>query len=128
MSPSDLTELLEVARDRNQTLNVTGMLLYAQRSFMQQLEGEAAAVREVYASIEADPRHTDIRLLSDRPLTTPRFSGWSMGFDHPEPDSLRLRLPGYRTPRRSPLVDPALVHDTEMAEALLGLYAEDLVS
>jgi hypothetical protein len=123
MSAIALAQLLQVAHDRNAAHDVTGMLLYAQQSFLQQLEGDAEAVDAIYDSICNDPRHTDIRLFSHREVTDRRFPTWSMGFEHPDVTSLSERLPAYRPPDHAPLISAELIQDTQMAEALLSVYA-----
>ena len=124
MDDGALTALLERARERNDAHGVTGMLLYAYESFMQQLEGEEAAVDAIYASIAADPRHTELRLLSRRPISERRYDRWAMGFEHPDAASLATRLPGYHGALDHPLVSAELVPSTEIAEALLDLCAQ----
>ncbi|HET9073733.1 MAG TPA: BLUF domain-containing protein [Solirubrobacteraceae bacterium] len=126
MSDAQLTGLLEAARGRNAAHGVTGMLLYAYESFMQQLEGDDAAVNAIYASIAADPRHTELRLLSRRPIRTRRYDRWAMGFEHPDAPSLATRLPGYHGALDHPLAAAALVPNAEIAETLLEFCARTL--
>jgi hypothetical protein len=126
MSAIALAQLLQVAHDRNRAAGVTGMLLYAQESFLQQIEGDADAVDAIYRSICRDPRHLDIRLLSRREVGARRFPDWSMGFEHPDEASLGERLAAYRPAADAPLVNATLVRDAEMAEALLDAYAAGL--
>ena len=125
LSDDELTSLLAAACDRNESHDVTGMLLYARESFLQQLEGDGEAVEEIFQSISVDERHTDIRLLSRRSISDRGFPEWRMGFEHPDAASLSARLPGYDPPGNSPLVDAEIVESPEVAEALLGLYALD---
>lgn len=126
LSADELTALLQVAYSRNTAAAVSGMLLYAQGGFMQQLEGEPDAVEPIYASILTDERHTGIRLLSRREISRRRFPDWSMGCAQPESDSLLEELPGYRSSEDAPLVSAELVQDAALAEALLELYAATL--
>ena len=126
LTEDDLTRLLADARARNEAVEVTGMLLYSQDTFLQQLEGDPAAVQETFARIERDARHTDVRVLSQREIADRRFPGWTMGFEHPEADALAERMPGFQSPGGAPLPSFELIFDAEVAEALLGLYAEDL--
>lgn len=80
MSVPELVELLEQSRPRNDEQGVTGMLLYSGGNIIQALEGPVAAVEAIFEEIEADPRHTDVRVL-DRGATAQRaFPNWSMGF------------------------------------------------
>lgn len=86
-SQADLLDLLVKAREKNQRLGITGMLLYKDGDFMQALEGEEAVVRELFACIERDPRHDGtIVLLEEAVLKHDDdaeervFPDWSMGF------------------------------------------------
>lgn len=80
----DLDALLAVARSRNAASDITGVLLYADGRFLQHLEGRDADVEAVFASIEADPRHEDVRVLTRRPIGARQFADWSMGFGRPD--------------------------------------------
>nr|WP_255526443.1 BLUF domain-containing protein [Clavibacter sp. VKM Ac-2872] len=61
---------------------------------MQVLEGPHDAVEAVYATIEADPRHTDVRLLLDEEIPARQFPQWSMGFRTVDDATLR-QVRGY---------------------------------
>ncbi|MBL3688316.1 BLUF domain-containing protein [Leucobacter zeae] len=77
----ELEEILAQARARNERLGITGILLYRDGRFVQYLEGPAEAVREVFASISADPRHERVRVLLDSPVESRRFTSWTMGYE-----------------------------------------------
>ena len=74
----DIQAILEVARSRNAKLGVTGALFCDGAYFVQLLEGPAEAVEAVFASIHADPRHTDIRVMERGPAETRWFASWHM--------------------------------------------------
>ena len=57
MSDGNLKDLLKKSRLKNETLNITGMLLYLDPFFMQILEGEEAIVNESFKVIKQDSRH-----------------------------------------------------------------------
>ena len=79
-SPEDLLDLLLQAREKNDRLGVTGMLLYKGGNFMQALEGSAQVVRDLYATIARDPRHRDASKLLDYSAKERQFANWTMGF------------------------------------------------
>jgi hypothetical protein len=79
-SDEDLKELLTLARKNNESLNVSGMLVYHEGSFLQILEGEEAAVLALYTKIEKDRRHGNVRMLLRSEITTRSFGDWKMGF------------------------------------------------
>lgn len=120
---AELLALLERSRTRNASLGVTGMLVYASRSFLQLLEGDEAAVEQVWDSIRLDGRHTALRVLGDGPADTRLFADWTMGFGHPDAALLEESLPGYRAADGYPFVSSELVAAADTAETLLSLYA-----
>ncbi len=79
---SALKNLLMRARIKNGSANVTGMLIYHAGVFLQALEGEEAAARAIFAQIEKDPRHEDIRVLCRNTSVGKRrlFGDWAMGY------------------------------------------------
>ena len=60
MSDDNLKDLLKKSRLKNETLNITGMLLYLDPFFIQILEGEEAIVNETYNIIKQDSRHVQV--------------------------------------------------------------------
>lgn len=66
---------------RNNALcGISGLLLYANRTFMQVLEGEATSVNECLAKIKADPRHHTLDILVNTEIRAREFKQWYMGF------------------------------------------------
>ena len=80
LSEDDLQDILCRARETNKTLGVTGMLVYLDGCFLQVLEGRPECVRDLYARIEADPRHFGAKVLIESDIAKPAFPDWSMGF------------------------------------------------
>lgn len=76
----ELQELLETARVNNESLDVSGMLLFHQGSFIQALEGPKSAVEDLYNKISEDQRHTETQVLFRGELEERNFESWSMGF------------------------------------------------
>ena len=77
---NELAELLQTARANNAKLGLTGMLLYAEGSFFQVLEGPADVVDALYAKIESDHRHAHMTLVIREPIPKRCFDAWTMGF------------------------------------------------
>ncbi len=82
-SLGEMQKLLDVSRARNAGLGVTGALIFNEGVFAQILEGDEAAVREIFKSIEKDPRHTGIVVLPSQTYDDRRFEKWSMAFVGP---------------------------------------------
>jgi hypothetical protein len=94
MSDEQLLGILTTARTKNQTLDVTGMLLYHERFFVQALEGEAEVVDELFEKIRTDPRHHDVFTVYKQPIEERTFKNWTMGFN--KLDNLKTDdLPGF---------------------------------
>jgi hypothetical protein len=76
----DLALLLATSRMNNEARGLTGQLLFRDGQFMQALEGPASAVRAVFRTIAADPRHTGVWTLDERAIPDRRFGSWAMGY------------------------------------------------
>ena len=85
-SLDDLDQVLTASRRNNAMLGITGLLLFIDGGFLQILEGEERAVRELYMRICTDRRHCEVRLLLDREIPARAFTGWSMGYERPSLD------------------------------------------
>ncbi|WP_414171700.1 BLUF domain-containing protein [Clavibacter tessellarius] len=94
LTDDDLAELLRQCVRNNEESGLTGMLLHRDGRFMQVLEGPDDAVRDVFAVIAADTRHTEVRLLLDESITERAFPAWKMAFRTVD-DATVARLEGY---------------------------------
>jgi Sensors of blue-light using FAD len=95
LPPEELAQLLEKARAHNAAQDITGMMVYHRREFMQLLEGEQATVQALYDRIASDPRHQQLRKIWDGPIEQRGFTDWGMAFV--APDELDLRgKPGFQ--------------------------------
>jgi hypothetical protein len=80
-TPSELEDLLLQAREKNQRLGITGVLLYEKGEFVQLLEGDQEAVRVLFRdSIVRDPRHRRVFLCWENAKPERSFREWQMGF------------------------------------------------
>lgn len=75
-----IEDILAVARARNARLGITGALYYDGAYFLQVLEGMQAALADVFASILADNRHGDVRIVERGPVSQRSFAGWDMAW------------------------------------------------
>ena len=71
-------QIIGSAIPRNRDVGLTGILLVAQGHFIQALEGKIDAVRNTYARISLDPRHSDLHIISQAPAQQRLFSEWNM--------------------------------------------------
>ena len=77
---AELRSILEAARRRNQLDEVSGALLFTNSGFAQVLEGHREVVERTFERITADPRHSDVTVLSFTPTEKRCFPNWAMGF------------------------------------------------
>lgn len=80
MQSADLALLLQQSRTRNALHGITGLLVYDYGAFLQVLEGHKVEVETIFASIERDRRHTNIRVLTREPKPDREFHTWSMAW------------------------------------------------
>jgi len=73
-----LDKIFRSSVPKNARLKITGALGFSQQTYVQLLEGPTSAIDELVRTLEADPRHTEFRVLlrgcSDRRL----LPSWSM--------------------------------------------------
>ncbi|MDW3193995.1 MAG: BLUF domain-containing protein [Cytophagales bacterium] len=84
----ELFDLLRTSRLRNSRRGITGLLVYAQRRFLQIIEGDQSQVLALYSSIKDHPGHKNAQVLLDDELEDRLFPDWSMGFERLDEDEL----------------------------------------
>jgi hypothetical protein len=97
---SELTEdaLLEVlarSQSRNKERGITGLLLHADGSIIQVMEGPEQAVRSLYTKVAADKRHKGVTLMSCRSVDARDFPNFKMGFKRTRLEELEAEIPGF---------------------------------
>ena len=97
----ELAELLRSARQANQQLGITGMLLYYDHSFLQVLEGEREPVEALFRKITADARHRGVVVFSRGTVEERAFGEWSMAFHAPAAGGAAID-DGFRDIRKLP--------------------------
>ncbi len=79
LSLNEIESIGKKARLKNQTIGVTGILIYFNDLFFQIIEGGDQEIDGLYAEIKSDPRHRDLLCLkAESDLTMRYFPEWSM--------------------------------------------------
>lgn len=73
-----LAGILSAARRNNPRLGITGALVCRHDLYLQMIEGPADAIDALFARIEADDRHFDVRLLLSEAMGERMFPNWAM--------------------------------------------------
>jgi AcrR family transcriptional regulator len=93
ITDSELAQILAVGREKNTRLGITGMLAHRDDNCIGIIEGDDDVVRERFEQVQADPRHTNVRVLLDEPVQQRSFPDWSMAFQSLDP--LMRDVPGF---------------------------------
>lgn len=82
-----VSQILAVARTKNEQQGITGALIVWEDNVVQTLEGEEGTIRSLYERIERDPRHENVE-ISDTATGDRAFGRWSMAWvsDDDQPD------------------------------------------
>lgn len=75
-----LDDIKQVAQLNNDRRDLTGMLVFDARHFLQVLEGERWVVNTLLASLQRDPRHRNLTALDLREIPEREFAQWDMAF------------------------------------------------
>jgi hypothetical protein len=72
--------ILLKSRTSNQKNGLVGVLYFGDGCFFQCLEGSEESVDDLYAKLHVDSRHTDLKLLSRKPIAALSFEEWAMKY------------------------------------------------
>ncbi|WP_461453275.1 BLUF domain-containing protein [Mucilaginibacter sp.] len=121
MSQQELADILVKSRANNTANNVTGILLYAQGTFIQALEGDEEIVTKTYNKIEKDDRHKNQITIITGTSKERVFADWSMAFISLDPKKMN-ELEGYINPLKKELFKGT---DTNPAITVMKTFAEN---
>lgn len=77
---SEMADIMAACERNNPRAGITGVLVYDRGRFIQVLEGPHGGVKDIYARICEDTRHTAITLLLEEPASERLFEDWAMAF------------------------------------------------
>jgi hypothetical protein len=124
-SQDQLAELLAQSRANNESLGISGMLLYKDGNFMQVLEGDERQVLALSAKIAKDPRHRGVMVLLKEHQPQRAFAEWSMAFRDLNADDSQ-RVPGFNEFMNANLTDRAFADDPSRAQRLLLTFRRSM--
>lgn len=78
VTSTDIDSILAISRLNNAHDDLTGLLIYDGRRFLQALEGPGTAVDKAYERIKLDTRHRASVKLSLREVWSRQFGSWEM--------------------------------------------------
>jgi hypothetical protein len=123
--PAELREMLKGSVQRNRRAGITGLLLFKDGCFMQALEGEEDAVKNLFAKICRDPRHHGIVPLIQEPIERRHFPDSAMAF--PDLNAAKLReLPGYSDFLNTPLNGALYAKDIPKCQRVLLYFKKNI--
>ena len=79
-SLEEIHKMLLDAKNYNKSKKITGCILYHKNQFIQLIEGEDLLVQSLYASIQEDKRHVEIKTLIRTASEQTLWNDWSMAF------------------------------------------------
>jgi hypothetical protein len=124
LQEEEILEILRVAREKNEKLDITGMLLYREGNFLQVLEGPASAVDSLLATIKRDPRHNGFILMSRKKIDERQFGEWSMAFRNMSKGS--TTEDGYNAFLEPGFEDDEVGEQSQLVFRLLRRFREDM--
>ena len=125
MSDDHLKSLLAKARAKNESLHITGMLLYRDGFFIQALEGEEADIDALFEVIIVDKRHRDVLKISKKAINQRSFPDWTMGFNKIDDKDIAI-VEGFSDFLQRPKSEFEKFKASE-AEALLNQFKHQLL-
>lgn len=78
LSRDEVEGILETSARKNPLSDITGLLLYNGRNFLQLLEGSEAELINLMVRITHDPRHSGVSMLDRRAVDERACPQWAM--------------------------------------------------
>ncbi len=75
-----LQDIMRTAQPNNEKHNLTGMLVFSSKYYLQVVEGGRQEVNQLLGNLYRDARHTDMQMLGLEEITQRAFPEWSMRF------------------------------------------------
>ena len=85
-----VAHILSKSRRNNRAKRIVGALYYGNGFFYQCLEGEEKDLLALYETLKTDPRHTDLLIVSFKPVDQKSFGEWEMKYVPAEKDINRM--------------------------------------
>jgi Sensors of blue-light using FAD len=82
--------ILQQSQANNHRRDLTGVLAFNSKIFLQGLEGSREQVNELYAGLLRDKRHHTVAILDYAEIDEREWGQWSMGFAAPSADNRAL--------------------------------------
>lgn len=76
----NIINILTTSRRQNRKNKLVGALYFGNNYFFQCLEGTQQHIDALYAKLEKDERHTELKVLSLEPIEKFAFSSWEMKY------------------------------------------------
>jgi hypothetical protein len=89
---NEFKRILNTAQTNNAARDLTGMLAFNSKVFLQAIEGSREAINDLYAKLTRDQRHFNLMLLKYSQIEQRHWANWSMGFAAPSADNRALFL------------------------------------
>lgn len=80
---TELAMIVDHSTRRNSALGITGSLVFTGAHFAQVLEGPPENLQALMASIQRDPRHTNIFVCLNDRISTRQFAKWALAYAGP---------------------------------------------
>lgn len=86
----EVSKILRKSRINNRAKNMVGALYFGNGYFFQCLEGDESTLKTLYETLKKDTRHTDLKIISMKPIDTRSFGAWEMKYLPAEQDVSNL--------------------------------------
>lgn len=129
--PTGLSDIISVSRQHNPESQITGIISYRDGQYLQVIEGPSNEVDKLMTKISGDPRHEDLWVFLNAPITERSFNNWGVSvfnfvdqselFDTFIESNLAV-LSGFDEHQKS-RIQPFI--DMKKSDAFVGQYYED---
>ena len=122
IAETELLAILSRCRKNNSERQVTGLLIFAEGTFIQALEGNKEDVLQIYNKVKGDSRHFGVAKILDHHHNKRVFEKWSMGFKTTSLESISHFLKGNNEMENNDLINLIKSERTRVLTFLHSFY------
>jgi Sensors of blue-light using FAD len=89
---NEFKRILITAQSKNISYDLTGILAFSSKFFLQALEGDRGQVNQLYKNLMYDKRHQRVSIIAYKEIEERLWPHWGMGYAAPNSDNRALFL------------------------------------
>jgi hypothetical protein len=79
-----LSSIVDYSRWWNESVGITGALVFTEKHFVQFIEGSEVAIDDMLIKLRSDARHTNVVVIETAEISSRYFGQWDLAYSGPD--------------------------------------------